>query len=700
MRRALLVFAACAILATASPAWATRYWVSTSGSDANACSAIDGDADPGVYKLTPFSAQSCLTVAGDRLTIKGGVYTGTGARITTFTGGTTGNHTIIEGDPSDAAGCGLTHTCTTIFRPASGTNTNIAANVSHWTMRKIDVDAVSYTTKIYPIVIGTPGPNTDILFEDVESHNGEASCIGHGYLASFVTYRRVHGHNCGVVGGHEGHGSYLQGDDTVIEDSSFHDNSSHGTQCYSSVIGETAARCTVRRSKFYDNGDTGLIIQGPDGVIYDNEVYGNAGQNGISIGSPSPRTKVYNNLVYNNGASGIVIRQTGNEVKNNIVFGNGGTEIQLIAPGTDAVLSNNACAVGDSCGTTGKLTIAALTDCTSSTSVFTLKASSSCIDVGTAVSTRGSPVGTTDIGPYEAPKFSVCTVEDGDASNLRITYSTAYPPMLPSSGATGITARKAGANDPVTTGTRVGDTRVDRVLTNAIINGDAVDISTAATNMTDSQTVGGTTAQPYVQTLTNQSCTNNVGAAASHVFTQAAFEFHGLRGTEAAPVGTPYATAPENTNVLVRVGGSVRLRLAITCTTADCPPTGFFPRYSKNAGGYSNVVPDTFGADNIGFCGTGPDPDIPTNGTATTDQLSTSGTFAAGALVRTSNAIPTVDIALNGKTELEYCFTFDTDATAADTYDIRVYQQDGTALNAYTVTPRMTLAAPSAGMGF
>ena len=68
--------------------------------------------------------------------------------------------------------------------------------------------------------------------------------------------------------------------------------------------------------------------------------------------------------------------------------------------------------------------------------------------------------------------------------------------------------------------------------------------------------------------------------------------------------------------------------------------------------------------------------------------------------VRTSNAIPTVDMVLNGKTECEYVFTFDTDATAGDIYDIRMYQQDGTALNAYTVTPRMTLTAPSAGMGF
>lgn len=165
------------------------------------------------------------------------------------------------------------------------------------------------------------------------------------------------------------------------------------------------------------------------------------------------------------------------------------------------------------------------------------------------------------------------------------------------------------------------------------------------------------------------------------------------------PDGLAWAAPPENTNILCRVGGAVRLRLAVTCTIADCPPTGFYLYYSRNGGDYA-IVPNTFDADNIAFIGTGPDPDIPTNGTATTEQLSTSGTFVAGAFVRSSNAIPTVDMPINGKTELEYAIAFDTDATAGDTYDLRIYQQDGSALNTYTHTPRITLMSPSAGFGF
>ena len=308
-------------------------------------------------------------------------------------------------------------------------------------------------------------------------------------------------------------------------------------------------------------------------------------------------------------------------------------------------------------------------------------------------------------GAFDPPRFTSCVIENGDASTIRVTFTNNLnPPLLPAASPGTFTARKAGVADTVTASTRTGTNRVDLTVQNAYANGNSADISWASGNVTDSALIGGSLNQKYVTVLSQQACTNNVGAAAAYIVTQAAFEFHSLRGTEAAPVGTPYATAPENTHIQVRVGGSVRLRLALTCTTADCAPLAFFPYYAcaacTSAGTYT-LVPDSFATnEDIAFCGSGPDPDIPTSGTPTTDQLSTSGTFVAGALVRHSAAIPTVDMAQNGKTELEYCFAFDTDAVAARTYDIHVRKQDGTDLDAYTVTPRMTIVAPSGGMGF
>jgi hypothetical protein len=340
-----------------------------------------------------------------------------------------------------------------------------------------------------------------------------------------------------------------------------------------------------------------------------------------------------------------------------------------------------------------------ITDCTVSSSVFTQNSTSTCINAGQQLA--GHPFNDTnpDQGAFEKVTFASSSVENGDASTLRVTFNnSAFPPLSPASGITGFTSRKNGANNPITSAVINGTNQVYLGLTNAISAGDTVDVSYSGGNLKDSALIGYTISQPYVQTLTNQTVTNNVSSPGSEVYTQTVFKFFGLRGTQAAPVATPYAAAPENTNILIVPNGRVRLRVGVSCTIADCPPMGFIPRYSRNAGAYT-VIPDTFGADAIGFCGTNPDPDIPLSGTSTTQQLSGSGTFAAGALIRTSNAIPTVNMTLSGRTELEYCLAFNS-ASAGDIFDIRLYQQNGSVLNAYTVTPRMTIRSAQTGVGF
>src|SRR3990167_10306127 len=62
-------------LLVAAQAHATKYWISTSGSDANACSAVDGDADPGVYRRNVATTWTDCLVAGDTLYMKAGTYT-------------------------------------------------------------------------------------------------------------------------------------------------------------------------------------------------------------------------------------------------------------------------------------------------------------------------------------------------------------------------------------------------------------------------------------------------------------------------------------------------------------------------------------------------------------------------------------------------------------------------------------------------
>lgn len=431
-------------------------------------------------------------------------------------------------------------------------------------------------------------------------------------------------------------------------------------------------------------------------IIRRNVIHGNGsggGGSGVRIFGSTftvTGTKVYNNTIYNNTGYGVRLGSgsSGTEVKNNHIIGNGSGQIDNQGSGTIQTTNRS----------TGSIT-----DCTPSTSVFTQKASSSCIDAGTNI---GLPYNGSapDIGAYETIIFATCEVRAAATSTVRVTFTNnAASPLLPATGATTFTVRKNGAGNTVTDSVdRVGDNIYDIPVTNSYAGGDTVDISLSTNNITGSNLVGNTTNQPYVGTLSNQSCTNNAGGAPSHTFTQARFEFHAFDGAEDAPRILPYGRAStgaaENyTSYPVRVGGKIRMRFAVVCGGADCPATAFY-LYASTGGAYAQV-PDTFGSANVQFCGVTDDINQPANGASTTDQLSTSGTFVAGGLVLTSNAIPTVTLANGNKTELEYCVAFDTNASG--TYTFRVYTQEAAALDTYTVTPSIAIVSnASGGSGF
>src|ERR1700694_3097267 len=64
---------ACLMLCVASPAWASTYYVSQSGSDANSCAAARSTT-PTNQKRNVTAGLGCLTVAGDILYIHAGTY--------------------------------------------------------------------------------------------------------------------------------------------------------------------------------------------------------------------------------------------------------------------------------------------------------------------------------------------------------------------------------------------------------------------------------------------------------------------------------------------------------------------------------------------------------------------------------------------------------------------------------------------------
>jgi len=710
-------------LLVTSPLWAANvYWASSAGSNTPTCSAIKStgtaDApgtDPGSYG-TIGAAANCATVGGDVVNIKAGTYTNSNNRIKTdaettgFASGTSLSvQTYLQGNPGSRP--------LISFPNFYQTYDTTAGRRNYITIRNLTIDGTG----------GSDAGGAEIFMngayvtvDNVEVKNSYAVAVaaitggtlGLSTTSHHHTIRNSNIHGAGGGEGAPGQGNaycfYFTTSDALIENNECHGNKGSGGQIYADQW--AVPNGTLRYNYFHDmilatrvgqeGRCTGMAFNGPNTQIYNNifdgtscTTLGATNSYGIAGGyQTTNKLLVYNNVIVNwrgyGITYGIFAKTLNNEFTNNIILGN--------ASGAYANESANSSTVT----TTTNKTTGLVTDCTVSTTNFVQKGGSACLNAGTAISGHSYNDSAPDIGAFEKMILTTCSVENGDAGTLRISLSNnAFPPLQPVSGITGFTARKAGVNDPITAAVRTGTNRIDLTLTNAIVNGDTIDFSSSGSgNVTDSILIANSLNQPFNSVLTNQTCINNVGGADTSVKTQTVFRWNGLRGTEAAPVATPYAGAPENTNILIVPGGKARLRVGISCTVADCPPLAFIPRYSRNGGSYT-VVPDVFSTDNIGMCGTSPDVDIPSSGTATTQQLSGSGTFKTGALIRTSNAVPSVDMVLNGRTELEYCIAIDSDTASGDTFDFRAYLQDGTPIT-YNVTPRATVIGTQANFGF
>ena len=220
----------------------------------------------------------------------------------------------------------------------------------------------------------------------------------------------------------------------------------------------------------------------------------------------------------------------------------------------------------------------------------------------------------------------------------------------------------------------------------------------ASGTLSDSANIGNDGIEQKVKSFTAQNCT--VGAP-SGTWSQAAFRFHSMRGTEAAPVVYPHAAAANNTNIKVVPGAKFRLRAGILRNTADTLTLA--PQwYCAFNGGAQTAVTETFGATNIRLIGTSDtSSDIPNQGTATTNLLGAvgAGSFVAGTINRTAATIPSASIAPTNWIEVEGIFETDTDVSADDYHECQVYN-NGVALDTYTVTPRATVIGAVASGGF
>lgn len=673
------------VVVSAPAAWSATYYTTKSGSDANSCASAQ---TIGTAKLTVAGGLGCLQ-AGDTLIIGNGTYVEVLSTASIPGTATESSRITIQAQNRRQA----------IIAPGGANTRGLTVIDSYITIEGLVFNCSSTASGDNAACLTnnvTPGIN-GVWILDNEFYNGPGGgmLVGAGASNWIISKNAVHD-NGWATDYHNSNGLYL----SAIQNSTISRNDIYHNECNAIRFGNStsgtheATDNIAEHNYIHDNGDgfggvedcgsdgAGIMIGGQRNTARYNLII-NQYRAGIWFYSLSANVetdnKAYNNTIYNVSYYGIAARaNVQNSIAKNNHIAAAGLAVTL-DQGTGTVFSNNR--------TTG-----VITDCTVSTSDFTQKAGSACIDAGVDV---GLPFNGSapDIGAFETFVFASCEVPFTAPGTIQITFTSNV--NLLGSTLTTFTARRNGSNNALTgAATKIGDTIVSLPLTATYVGGDTVDISWSSGGLTDNALNGNSVNQPFRQTLTNQSCTNNAGGAPAFTFTQAAYRFHGVYGAQA----TPDVRSVENAaSFSVPKGAAFRVRFALVCSPSDCASTGFYLRYATG-GGYT-LLPDAFASGNVALCGTTYSGSaVPADGAPTTALLSTGGTFVPGAVIFTASAVPTVTLANGNKTELEYCIRFDTDATG--TYTFRLYKQTGEPVDVYTVTPSVTLTDYQANMGF
>lgn len=511
-----VLFVVLFLLASLTDVHAAIRYVSLSGSDANSCAASEDITTP---KRTFDQALNCM-VAGDVLYIRGGTWTERLNLQDKSMTGTAGSWMGFYGYPGETV---------TIRYTDTGSYGGIKARGArgYFIFDNLIIDGVNYNTSTR---FSLDSGNHHFWFRNVELKNAKGTNLFIG--ADDVTIEDSSFHDsvtadCVVrpYGLYVHHGSRI-----YVRRSTFYQNPGGGIQAYPGPL----STVEFSDNKIYNNGSCpgtsfGGMVLGSDTtgtgggsitnvLIYNNLIhdngqagYGGAGTGGntggpghglrlyyaFSSGSMS-LVKVFNNTIYHNesGTSkliyGIEIQGGANnlEVRNNIVLDNENGQIH--DTGTGNTITHNACKAGDSCGSTGKVTVTGVAQCLvdAPNGDFRLIASTNpCVNAGTAVSTRPTPVGTTDLGPFERGAVSSAAVASGF---IEVTIS-AMSALLPSSVITGFTMACVGCTGTpvVTAALKTGSTNIVLLTVSGLSGSGTCTISKSGGNLTDSADNGG-----------------------------------------------------------------------------------------------------------------------------------------------------------------------------------------------------------------
>lgn len=184
--------------------------------------------------------------------------------------------------------------------------------------------------------------------------------------------------------------------------------------------------------------------------------------------------------------------------------------------------------------------------------------------------------------------------------------------------------------------------------------------------------------------------------------TQSKFRFEAFNDPEVSPhllpdVGADPATYT-NANIHVFPGGKARLRIKIAANNEVAAGNRGLPLWCSYNGGSYTAVGNSVGSIKIRFAGVDGDN---VSAVQTTEQMPTDfAGIVQGQIVRSAEPTPQATITPSSDVEILYMLQTDPTASINDTWDCRVRQVDAeqqvTALDTYTATPRITAVGISA----
>lgn len=439
-----VAFVIFAFLATSNDAFATIFWAAPNGSHTIACDSVSGNADPGTY-ATIGRAANCAVTAGDSIYIKPGTYTGGNHQIKTDAGttglasGTAQAYTTVTGVPGQAKPVINISNWFTTYRPP--------ANRNYIAIRNLIVDgdcvaqgrACDSGAEIYL-------NGSYLIVDDVEIRNSwnvgvaSFSSTADTTACSWNHHHTIRNSKFQSMGGDgNGYAIYANACDTVFEHNEVTSARGGAIQIYQDSP-FSVDRPIIRYNYIHNMQIStqsgfigycfGIALDGANSQIHHNvlDMTGCASANSgdaiaTGYGNTAGNVTINHNLIYGARSNGISLGvfttggTSGNSVKNNIILGSGGAPIMPYNGSTSTTTNNK---------TTG-----AITDCTVSTSNFTHKSNSTCIDAGSAIANETYDGVAPDIGPFET--FSATSAS---ISGTTLTLAFATSAILPATSIT------------------------------------------------------------------------------------------------------------------------------------------------------------------------------------------------------------------------------------------------------------------------